>query len=326
MTKNKFILICLITGTVLIIGLFIYASRQPQAPSIPQPRIVNRNPQELVINEAFDESKINLPSELSIYDLAVDTFSLEESKAIASKLELTEDPDILNDVNTGKVYVWIGEDKYLRIIPSISIIDYKVNFSPISTTLPWPDENLLINTAKRFLTDKNLFPQENLEFEEIKYLSTDSSEIEYTAKRQASVAEIRFIQKIDGFPIVNSTPGVGTVSVKITKTNEVVGLYLDKTNTTTGAKPYKVKDLSQIKSELPQAQIQTYDISRPESGSREISLDLQEITATDIEIAYLKEYSLLQTQLQPIFVIRGIAKLNGGIETGVTLYLPAINP
>lgn len=324
MTKNKFILICLITGSVLIIGLFVYSSRQPQAPGIPQPRIVNRNPQELVIKGAFDESKINLPTELNIYDLAVDTFSLEESKLIASNLGFTQELNTLSDVNTGKIYVWSDEDKSLRIIPSISIIDYKANFSPISTTLPWPDENLLINNAKKFLSDKNLFPQENLELKEVKYLSTDLGEIAYTTKREASVAEIQFTQKINGFPIVNSTAGVGTVNVKLTKTNQIVGLYLDKTNRTTGGKLYKVKDLNQIKSELPQAQIQTYDISRPESGSREISLDLQEITANQIEIAYLKEYSLLQTQLQPIFVIKGIARLNGGVETGVTLYLPAI--
>lgn len=267
---------------------------------------------------------VQIPEKLAVYTLKTEPFSFTESVNIAKRFGFSGKLRTLEDVSLGEVYVLYENAGYLRIVPSLRLIDFKASIPYDTAKQFFPEDNSLISTAKKFLIEKGVVSEKNLEFSEIRFLDVVAGAVAVTEREQANTADVHFREKLNQYPVVNVTVGVGTISVRINKDGQVVAAYVDQTDSVSDKKDYPLKTFEELELSLPKAKIHGL-----EHGSINLfTLRPDEIEIVTIEkasIGYFQEYGPNQTLLQPVFVLEGKAKLQDRDPVSALLYLPAIS-
>ncbi len=326
---KKYIFIFIIIGLLILVIIFVVSRNRGQV-QIPQkisaPTLVDRSVSAYQVKSALVENDLKLPTSMPLYVLDKQPFVFEEVSKLAKNLGFTNEVQKLNDVNSGVVYLWINSTGSLRVIPSTHIVDYSFKDTSTSNLNRNPfDENQLLQTAEKFLVDKGFIgSKENLDLLRINYLKIDGSEIGYSTTGSADLAQVMLKQLIDGYQIVNPTPGVGTISVMINKNGNVTLVYYDGLNPVVSKTNYTIKIFKELVDNIDKAKIQSVSVSGHDSDIS-ILQSVKEVVVNKAEVAYLKEDVPSQSLLQPIFLLQGTATLQDGSQVQVVLYLPAIS-
>lgn len=276
-----------------------------------------------VFESRLSKDRFLIPKTLPIYEINTTPLSLEESRVIAKNLGFLEEPTKLADVNMGVVYYWFG-DKGLRIIPSLRVIDYGNSAPSGDKTTPFQDDEKLKTIAQSFISDKSLLELSSINFIEIRFLKEIVDELVITTKDAANLADVIFSEKIGGYPVVNNIGQGSTISVKITRNQEIYSVYFDKFSAKSTKPEYPLKNFEELESSLNKAKILSLN-----EGNIEVDLlsskDIKMVLFEKVSLAYLQEYSPAQILLQPIFVLGAVAELTDGRNVSARLYLPAIS-
>lgn len=318
----------IVTGAVILMVLYyVFFLRKPQpqlSTQIPIPSIVDRSEIKLNIESQLKPDSIKIPATLPVYTVTTGSISFGEADTIAKNLGFTGQAERSSDVNSGIVYDWISDTSELLVIASVRVIDYKNTI--ISDLLAaFPTEADLATQAKTFLQKNGFLEGTDVEFTSVGYLKADATEYGASDKNAGNIADVQFVEKAGDYPIVNSTPGVGSISVKIDRAKNVVAVYIDKSGKILDKKDYPTKSFKDLVANLPNAKIQM--VGTPFHRDTDIvdATQIKKIVVDSASIAYLKEYSSAQTFLQPIFVLRGAAQMQSGESLSALLYLPALS-
>ncbi|MBI5356375.1 hypothetical protein HZB78_02055 [Candidatus Collierbacteria bacterium] len=331
MSKKRTLTIVVIAALGITIVMLILNKAFQKRPSFQKPPVhkpiieSNYSKGSLNIEALLKKSDINIPASLPVYSLGQSNLSLEESVKIAFFFGFSDDPQSLNDVRFGPVYIWsdtkIGN---LRIVANLRIIDYKrAQSQPETRKGPFKSEQEIVSKAKRFLVGTGLITEEISSSSQVRYLNMVEEGLIEAEKENAGVAEIRFKEILSQYPVVNATPDVGTINVTLNRENSVVSAYIDQTNILEIEGERQLKTFSTLLISLKDAKVLSLDngnIDLSSLGENEIN----KIVVEGASIGYYQEFSQNQLFLQPIFILTGHAQFRNGKNVSALLYLPAL--
>lgn len=327
MFKNKKFTIIIIAALMFVAIILFLWPRQKiilrPVSELPKPTIETAIKGVLTVESHLSADKIQIPSRLPVYTIDTTPLSLEESATIAANLGFTATLQILADARFGATYVW-SEAKVgnLRVVPAVLIIDYKAPFTAITKDKQFEAEKEIVSKAKRFLISRSLKTEDRLSSPKVRYLATTDESYLAVEKNSADLADITFQENINNYQIVNPTTEVGTINVKLNRENDIVSVYIDKTNKIISSADYGVKTFPELVSSLPAAKIQSLDKGMVDPTA--VSASIDKVVIESATIAYYQELSIKQQYLQPIFVLEGTALFKSGQAVPALLYLPAL--
>lgn len=293
----------------------------PPITSVRQPNIRNQPFQDKEFSVTFNlTEEPNIPSNLSIYRLRNEKISQDTVLNIAKLLGIETEPSISKDSLLGEIYIWSTQTDYLRIAPSAKLVDYKKR-ETLSAQNPFSDEDQIIEVAKNFLNQSRLFDNLEPEFTKVNYVITSIGKITITSKDSANLADVQFSQKVNGYPLINITPSVGTISVKIDKRDNISSAYIDKIGSFEEMGTSPIKNLEKIKNTTKDAKIVGYEEDSFDSSY--LPQDFTTIEISKINIGYLKEFSQNQDILQPVFILEGRGQTKRNEDLAIKMYLSA---
>lgn len=332
MSKPKIILLSiLLLPLVIIIVTVSFSPRKPKQgivepppQKITQPKPTTFLQGKLQIESRLKKDNFQVPDKLPIYEFISPKVTYQSSLETARKLGFSSDPFILTDASQGTVYLWSEDSKYLKIVPSQNIIDYKNSIISINKTI-LPNDELLIEAAKKFLQDSQLIDTNKIKLYKIQFFDSGVEDF-FTLKDRADadLASVLFQESIDKYPIINPSPDVGTINVKVNTEEKIVAVYLHQLKNVKRGTEYPLKSFEEFEISLAKATIHSLD-----NGNIDLlrikQEDTEKVYIDNLSIAYLTEFSSSQEILQPIFLLSGSAKLRDGRLVSALLYLPAIS-
>ena len=331
MSKKKALIIVLGLALVIIVVLLVLDKvfKKPtpiQQPPIPEPIIESNYGKRLLnIESILKKSDIDIPPSLSVYSLGQSVISLEESKKVAFLLGFTGDPQSLNDIRFGSVYVWSDSQLgNLRIVANLHIVDFKANPSSLTIKTPFKNESEIVSKAKRFLVGAGLTTEEAASSPQIRYLDIEEEGLTEIEKGNANIVEVRFKEMIGQYPIINATPDVGTINVTLDRNNSIVSAYVDRVNIIRAEGEHRLNTFSAFQASLKEAKVLSLDKGNIDQSTL-ITSDVGKIIIENASIGYFQELVQNQLLLQPIFILTGRAQFRSGKNVSALLYLPALS-
>lgn len=330
MSKQKIVLLSvlfLIIISIIMIVLLLRKPKQkviePPMQKISQPKPATFFQGKFQIQSRLKKENFKFPEKLPVYEVVSSKLTYQSSLEIAKKLALSSDPFILTDAGQGTVYLWSEDIKYLKIIPSLNIIDYK-NSVPINKTA-LPSDELLIDTAKKFLQNSQLIDADKIKLYKIQFFDSGVEDFfALKSRADADLASILFQETLDKYPIVNPSPDTGTINIKLNSEGKVVAAYTHQLKNIKQRTEYPLKSFGELETSLINATIHSLDNGNIDL-LRTKQTDIEKVYIDSSEIAYLIEFSSGQELLQPVFVLNGSAKFKDGRLASALLYLPAIS-
>src|SRR3989344_4481331 len=330
--SKKFLVIGIVVLGFTIFGVvFFIVSQKEKQTKIPEAKInepkisSNIRTYEGKIKINLNKSQYKIPKEMLVYRLNTNPLDINEATKIANNLSFVEEPLLANDILKGRVLIWDEDVGFLRIIPTLRIIDYQSN--SVSTTTIFQNfasENELVTTAKEFLVQKNLYSTQNLSFKKAVYINPGYEGFSITNKDSASLVELSFREKIDNYDIVSDDESIASIRVTLNRNSEVYSLYVDGINQSIPTIFYPIKNFDEFKASLGEARLQI--ISEGKIGLVKLcNIKIDQIIVNNIDIAYLQESSGTQTTLQPILVLESSIDFQGQNGVPATLFMPAIS-
>lgn len=332
MSKHKIIPLSLLFLTlIIIIVMAILSPRkserravEPHLQKITQPKPSTFLRGKFQVESRLKKENFQVPEKLPIYEFISPKLTYQSSFETAKKLGFSSYPFILTDANRGTVYLWSEDEKNLKIIQSTNVIDYKNNVvSPPGIILPSNDS--LIATATKFLQESQLVNIGTIKLSKIQFFDSGVEDFFILKnKTDADLASIVFQEIIDKYPVVNPSPDIGTINVKINSEEKIVAAYIHQLKNIQRGTEYPLKSFGELETSLVKATTHSLD-----NGNIDLlrikSEDIEKVYIDDLNIAYLTEFSSSQELLQPIFLLNGSAKLKDGKVVPALLYLPAIS-
>ncbi len=327
--KKAALFILAVIIAIVVTVITYYPSQPPSSNPQPSPTTlptVNTSPSDInipkkniTITSTLSPEGISIPPTIPVYQLSPLDLSTSNINNLAKLFGFTT-PSYQTTGVDGTVYFFSENGRQLRIVPDLSLVDYK-HFSDTPSANLFPSDSQLINTAQNFLNSLNL--AKNLVFKQINFINYDDEHFYTVNHNQATYAHIYFEQVIDKYPIINTSPKFGTISIMLNKDSQVVQIYLDSFSTFTPQSNINLKTFTQLEKSISSATIQSLDNGNLQSDSQEIN-QLTRIVVSSAHIAYLKDVST-PNLLQPIFVLNGTGYLSSNKTVPALLYLPAIN-
>lgn len=321
--KIFFITLSLLVLILILLTLKAKDDQTEPSPKIEPPKIYTNTQAQVPIRLSINEQDFTLPKTLPVYTIENPEKSVEEYQTTANKFSFPNPPYKYVGSGQGKILIWSGEQGTLTIAPQIQKIEFKSAINIPSESFLITDKEI-ISAAKEFIISKKLLSEENLEFSQIKFISTAYDRFRSTNKNEANMANVIFHQTINGFKIVNSTPITGSISVHVNTGGNIQAVYIEQVEQLSKQENLSIKTFKELESSISTATLQSLD-----DGNIDVLFSpLSEIKLVDINkttITYLKEFSQNQTLLQPIFVLEGVATLKDGKKVSALFYLPAIS-
>jgi hypothetical protein len=329
--KNKFILIvlCLLAAGLLVLYLIVFKKHQQPGSNLPTLPGISLNNTPVLAQPDIGSlaSQIpQLPTQLPILQIQPAQFSHQQAIDIASKLQFTGEPQIVQG-DVGPIYLWQDQEKYL----SVSVNDAKVGYGLNSAVYKKSPKNPVLTTEEAdssvsALLNTNTLPLPSnlsIEMSHFQYLKVAGpSYTNVDSKDQADYAQLDYTYKVNNYPIDNSTNSP-FLSVILGPQGSIAKLeYQEPLISYVPLETYPLKTtkiLDEIKSK-PQISILTkpgWQITDP-SDYQSIS----KFTLTQLKIVYYLP-DTKTSLLQPVFKFDGSGTLPGTDFTAVT-FLPAI--
>ena len=316
----------MVLGSFILLSLgsifYIYAAtHKPSTPILPAPPLKSPIKTEFAIESTISIESIDIPETLAIYTLSPEPLSATQMANIARKLEFSSQPLQLEDANYGTVYYWQQSAKSLRILPKNWLLDYQF---PTDETVggSFPDDETILQVAQLFLETTFLPEGSAVKYKAHNFVRlTPESEI-IVPKTEADFVDVKFVEVVSGYPVVNETAQIGTIDIKMAKDKTILSAYLDALPKTLTQKNVKIKSFAELVASLANSKLMSLGEG----------IDLKSYSAKNIEnvvvdrakIAYYKAATQDSLLLQPIFVLEGSAQMADGNKTSALLYLPAV--
>lgn len=284
----------------------------------------------ITLDIRIDIPENNFPqvNSLPVYTLLTSNIPQQTANEIANSLRFSpQTKNDFNDVNSGRVNVWFGDDgRLLRIVAGLGIVEYKTTNSEGKTTTGVTiSESEAIDIANSFISSNNLLITDLTVGEpDIDYIILEHEGKVITSPENAQFINLNYPLKINNYTIVNDTPGVGSVNVIIDNERQIVSAYINNVPSVDPDGEFDLKNYKEFTNTINQAELQMLD-----NGNipiYQVTEDLiSHITVNQIDIAYYEEQRSTRKTLQPIYLLNGIARLNDGREVVALLYLSALN-
>jgi hypothetical protein len=320
----------IIAGTLLVFSIVAYfllrgPSKEVVETQKPTTPLIQGNSHLNYSLESKIPQDISLPQSLPVYKVADTPWSEEKITSIGKVLGFSSTPEKIKGAMGTTSFVWWTENEgFLQISSIDKVVDFKAALDEPPTSASFPETNTLIAKASKELLDRNLINNEKeIVFSDSTYLKAESEDFEVVAKNAATVIKIKFNWTIDSYITVNNTPAQGSVSVFLSKDQELVSLYLDYPPSIIKERDYPLKNYSEIVASLDKATIRSLDGGKIDTSFIPSNL-IKKVSVNSVAIGYFEENRPLQTLMQPIFIIKGVGELQTGAFVEAILYLPAL--
>ncbi|KKU29113.1 MAG: hypothetical protein UX80_C0006G0058 [Candidatus Amesbacteria bacterium GW2011_GWA2_47_11b] len=323
--SRKFLLISGLAVLSVISVVYLLSVTKKSSPSptsnIPIPKITSPVEREVVIKSELKESDVSIPSSVPIYRLSSDPLSPTQIALVAARLGFNTQPTVLTDANYGDVYFWYSSEMSLRIIPTDYLFDYGVNLDPLPAN-SYPSDESLVDAARQFL-EKNILPADtSVQLSSLTFINPTTEGFETAPKDDSSLADIKFLEKVNNLTVVNDTVEIGTINVRIARNLTVISVYADIVPSLDKQQDVPLKMFVNLVDSVSSAKLQSLN-----EGNVDIfttpSSNIEKIVVNEASLAYYKVSSKQSNLLQPIFVLKGQAYLKNGQVVSALLHLPA---
>lgn len=315
----------------IIILITIQNKNRTTAPSIttspiPTIKIVKEYDQNFPINITVGENSLNIPQKTMVYKIESSQYTDTKIKEIAGSLGFeTSSYRKSNDQILGDTISFSSNNAYLRIVPSLNIIDYKKNLGFEGITKDNINDSYYIDTATKFIKDKKLVANDDqLVINTTRHMYIDEwGHVKDT--KNTNAISVSFTKKIGEYEVVSPSYETGVVRVVFNTKNEIVFVYVDDTPKFTDFLEYNLKNLNEIKKGVQELSA-LKSINNGKISPLEISKDsISSAQIDSIKLAYLQELDVKQKYLQPVFVLEGsLSFKDGGVVVG-TFLMPALS-
>jgi len=328
---SKYWLFVLLTIIATIFGTFYFKNKSippivgNKLLGLPSPQIESyKIPNSVSIS--LEENNLESPKkDLEVYQASSFVFSDQEAIEIAKRLGFLQLPTVTyNQIRKGNVYTWDDEQKSLIMNLNWGTINYHQklkNQSPSqinSITLTEGEE-----IVSKFLESNGFLPNGDISLvkKDLFYIKTsEMGAKKVSSPQEANLIEADFDYKINQKKITNCF-----IIIAIDFSKQIVNFnYQPAFKGVKILDNYPLKLRDEIMKDLKNKREISYLLT-PSSYSP-TSEEVKKITSlsfNQIEIAYYK-YDPLQSYLQPVFLVTGIANLENNQQAEIGVYLPAI--
>lgn len=328
MTFKKKILIGGLGFVILMIILFVLSApkQKPatQNPLITKPSIPNYYSGNLPVEINSPEKDFNFPSRVSVFDVDfTKPFSDDEAQEIATNAGFNNTPEVSNDVNEGKTFMWAQGNENLIIYSKSRKIHFTLSdIEAIGNKQP--SDDLVRKVAEKFVSDKLPNLKNNLQFSFLSYLKSDGEYLIPATKETASVYQANFSPSGSNLKTLTLYPQSSFAFAQVLENGTVSRFEaIVPASITKSPEEYTLKNYQDIVNEKSSALITSIDNGF--FNFVDITSDrINNITVNKIDLVYLVD-STTPAILQPVYLFEGDMKIKGDPDLHkVELYLPAI--
>jgi len=277
-------------------------------------------------NINFLISDDDLPRELPVYQILNRSKTFSETMAIARGFGIQSDPSVLNDIKDGTIFVWREDSKYLRVEMRSGLVNYKPgpeDDHKNDTSGNFLDQDTLIFVAKNLLENSPLLKNESISFDSIEYfVPTEAETFRVGDRDEAALANVKFVQSVNGFRLVNDLARLGTLSVIVDRSGNIFSVSIDKLPSIELIDNFPTALTNDIKQNPKKVTVYSLAGGSIDTKFDNVIVDGQ-VFIDDIEIVYLQKTSGDQNFLQPVYLLRGSTTLLDEIVE-IELAYPAI--
>lgn len=331
MKKYKKIVIPLAIAIFVCVVIFVFFKKDktisPAIESLPNPIDLPESAPSSKYDIQISEKDFKFPKNIPL--LKVDNQTREsdfDPLGIAKNLGFVTDPQIEEDINEGKVYIWNNATNGFDYYKNSKRFGYFThNSEKIDTAInkQFKKEDH-VDVALNFAINNFPIDKDQFEFYSI---------IHYCAKRpfteglspcdinEANITKVSFTPSYNNIPLLPLDPKNTFISAQILKDGSIYKfLYQIPPQLTQTDIQYRLKDYKKFVEDIGKSTIVDYDAPIYLRDEKSIN----KITINTIKLVYLFDSSKSVTY-QPIFVLEGKVNFEGiDQDRDVTLYLPAI--
>lgn len=325
-----FIILSSFLLVLTVVILTMVAKKSSPSPTdratLPTVKLPNLYQDTLPIKLEIDKKDVDIPQKAPTLTISTKPISKQSATKMATRLGFDFLPIEINDVMVGKKLFWKNELGFFSASLEIGEIYYGQHDLPKTPDKQLSDADIL-STAESYL--KTNFPNlsQNYKTSSIAFLALNENLEGGPVKVDQSKADyfnVELIPQQSELEIITLVPNSTPYFVSILPDGSVHSLRISSFKTsTTSEKEYKLKNFADITSSLNQASLVSIEgsfipVSEIPSNS------IQQITVTQISLAYLWEETNQATFL-PVFLLKGpISITNINQEVKALLYLPAL--
>ncbi|OGM09574.1 hypothetical protein A2159_00315 [Candidatus Woesebacteria bacterium RBG_13_34_9] len=276
---------------------------------------------------SVDGLTLKFPGELPLLEVSYKNIALADAKQIASNLKITSEPMQYDDFKDGLKYIWSSENQSLIITPKTSQISYSLGFiEPPKVENKNLENNTLDKIAQNFLSDKIGLSKDKIKLVRIANLVLNPQSngfSETTDKSKAALFQLNYTYKTSEYEILTLSPSQPLIYVQILTDGNIYSSEITLfDNAKESSQKYLLKEFDDIKRSINEAVL--ISLLNDYLNISELNKDqIEEITIDKITLAYLLE-STKTSNLKPVFLLEGPAKVKNSSANWVQLYMPAL--
>lgn len=319
------IFLAILAGSLFYLYLQAGPQKQDsQTSTLPTPRVPGLLQSDVTFNFPPNLS-IDIPSELLLFSVQRGSLTSSLGESIATTLQFTIAPRVINDPVYGTTYLWSETPKALSIKFRDRIINYVSGNQPADLPTGFRiAEEQIIDSSRDFMESINSQFSLKLEPNTVVFYYITSPETESVVTPQnANLVEIKYSAQLEGLPIVGSPVLLSPASRVLLDRD----LNIHSANLTlpplelTPFERRKTLTFDELKTKAS-TEAKLIDINNPSTLDSASDLFAGNVNVTNIYLAYYQYSS--QQFVQPVFVIEGSGRTkNGNDATGIFI-LPAV--
>lgn len=330
MNKKRTLVIILLTILALgVLGVFYFRRPGPahdggaNFPS--KPTFPNYVKGALSVNSTISKENFNFPDKLPL--VLVEPAPALTQEAVLQTADRAGFPNkdfiVAEDVKRGKVYIFKGGSASFTVYARENEILFVSGKEPESSTSPVP-ERTLISTAESFLKDNLLSEGEGAFYSSINYLLENGEGIAPVEKNLANIIKVNFSPIESEIKFVETNPLDSTLSVWLDPFGQVIKAEAKRVSSTHfSPEQVTIKSYEEFNAALKNSVLVSLANGNLFPGDLNEGA-ITEISVTEVEIAYYQGDSSANFY-QPVFLLKGTARIKGLEPLPAVLYLPAAN-
>ncbi|MCL4382817.1 hypothetical protein M1545_03440 [Patescibacteria group bacterium] len=325
-----------IKKTKVVIGLFIFIvfvatvsylltvnqERVPLTP-VPSPNIPISVKGEYPIEFNVDRQDFNFSQRATVDTKERRPLDKDFLSAIAQKLGFSSEPFIANDIEDGETHIYRSASAGLVAYIEKGIIRYSLHSFPAGVNKNLTDEEIK-NIANDFLTENGFTKDSEYQPSSLAFLAQRAGEGLYDVpKNEAAFYQVNFEPGGTDLPILTLNPENSSSYVHVLPDGNIFAAVIELYSVKKGLITYPLKNYDQVASEVGSSVLVSLD-----EGNINLT-DLPEGAVTSVNISEISLSYLSDTSdnLTPIFILNGVAKVEGfDNDLKASLYLPALSP
>lgn len=312
-------ILALILGVVLLI---FFTPKEP--PPVPRLRF------EKAANVIFKPGRLTVkdqklqPKEAAVYQIARLVLDQYEVENLAQKLQLSGPPQIVNDQETGQIFLFKKEGTSLTISQTTISFKKTVEETKGGGVTIKPQEAFF--RAKAFLANLALWNDRFfLDAAATRYYNAAGSELtEERDPLKAHLVELNFKTQIDSHDLVGLYPQSAPLTIRLSGSGEIVFFRLKRLPEVKAFRLYPLKSFTEASNEVEQGRGTVVRVFRPgDDPLTSPHYTVASFNLTNVELVYFLPQNE-KDQLQPIFLFHGEAILVDGSRSEAAVYLQAV--